>query len=238
MIKVYVASPFTKGDQGANVRRQLVAAEQLYNKGYNVYAPLVFSYLQHLHFPRPYEGWMQVDFDWILSCDGLLRLSGASPGADREVDLAKKNDIPVFTSLASLDNWFKKKKPVLKLVNRRKRVQDFCINVIETTDILIARNQGSLDSHTRLMNVKKEAIEVMESIQKLYDIDRTLEEKQRLKAFDNLSLEDKIVRLAKIVGDKETLSFLAVHADDYVDLGYQIIKKYTKEISGFDEKDI
>ena len=39
---------------------------------------------------------MKLDFEWIKSCDALLRIEGISSGADREVEFAKNNNIPVF----------------------------------------------------------------------------------------------------------------------------------------------
>jgi hypothetical protein len=45
---------------------------------------------------------MMLDKEWVLRCDCLLRLPGESPGADEEVELAVKNNIPVFYSIDEL----------------------------------------------------------------------------------------------------------------------------------------
>ena len=55
-----------------------------------------------MHSPRPYEDWIRLDKEWVLRCDYLLRLPGESNGADGEVQLAVKNNIPVFYSIMEL----------------------------------------------------------------------------------------------------------------------------------------
>ena len=105
MFKIYIASPYTTGDVTANVRRSMEMSNRLMDEGFAPYCPLVY-HLQELSFPRPYEDWMQLDLEWIKSCDGLLRLDGESPGAEREVKFARELDIPVFYNLAELKAYF------------------------------------------------------------------------------------------------------------------------------------
>lgn len=101
MKKVYIASPYTKGDVAVNVRVQLETADELMTRGYSPYVPLL-THFQHLHKPRPYEDWCRQDDDWIPCCDYLLRLPGESIGADREVKLAERLGIPVVYSIEEL----------------------------------------------------------------------------------------------------------------------------------------
>ena len=103
MKKIYIASPYTKGNKNSNILRQVEAANELIERGYNVFAPLSFGYLQEMFHELPHEKWMEIDFDWILSCDAVLRLSGESKGADREVAFAKENDIPVFHKIEEIN---------------------------------------------------------------------------------------------------------------------------------------
>jgi len=100
-MKVYIASPYTKGDTAINVKRQLDTFDILMDKGYFPFAPL-YSHFQHMAHPRPYEDWMTYDLEWILVCDCVLRLDGESSGADREVAHAKEHGIPVYYSLEEL----------------------------------------------------------------------------------------------------------------------------------------
>lgn len=101
MKKVYIASPYTKGDVAANVRFQIDIAEELMNLGFLPFAPL-YSHFQHMIHPRPYKHWIKIDLEWIKSMDCVLRLGGESTGADNEVNLAEELGIPVFYSIDNL----------------------------------------------------------------------------------------------------------------------------------------
>lgn len=115
-IRVYIASPYTIGDPAANVRRQMEAANLLIGSGFAPFIPLLYHF-QHITFPRPYEDWMALDLTWITVCNCLLRLEGESAGADREVEHAQKNNIPVFYSI---DKLFKahRLKQMVELINK------------------------------------------------------------------------------------------------------------------------
>ncbi len=58
-----------------------------------------------MHKPRPYQDWIDLDLEWVKSCDCLLRLDGESKGADMEVALAESLGIPVFKTLYGLYKW-------------------------------------------------------------------------------------------------------------------------------------
>lgn len=104
MIKVYVASPYTKGDVAKNVKAQMDAVDRLYGMGLNAFWPL-HSHFQHMVHPRDYNFWMKIDYDWIDACDVILRLPGVSEGADMESEYAEKRDIPVFTNFLDLEYY-------------------------------------------------------------------------------------------------------------------------------------
>lgn len=109
MIRIYVAGPYSQGDQVINVKKSIEATEELYRLGFNVFNPM----LTHFHsivYPREYEHWMKVDFDWIHQCDAILRLPGFSPGAERECKLADNLGKPVFDNIVDLEYWFLHKK--------------------------------------------------------------------------------------------------------------------------------
>lgn len=107
--KVYIASPYTIGDVAANVGAQIHAANALINLGFAPFAPLL-SHFQHLVHPQPYDVWMELDLLWLKQCDYVLRLPGESKGADMEVECAKENNIPVFTSIGDLRSIAKSQK--------------------------------------------------------------------------------------------------------------------------------
>ena len=101
MIKVYIASPYTKGDVAVNVKRQLDCANTLMDLGLAPFAPL-YSHFQHMAHPRPYEDWVKIDLEWVKVCDCVLRLEGESSGADGEVKFAEQLSIPVFKSISEI----------------------------------------------------------------------------------------------------------------------------------------
>jgi hypothetical protein len=83
-LRVYVASVMTEGDVAANVRAACDVADDLLRGGLVPYLPHL-DHFWHLIHPHDYETWMALDFAWLAACDVLVRLPGASPGADREV---------------------------------------------------------------------------------------------------------------------------------------------------------
>ena len=105
MIKVYIASPYSTGDQAINVRRQIDAANELLNAGFIPFVPLL-THFQHIVHPRSYEEWLDYDLELLIACDAVLRLDGQSNGADIEVKTATKHQIPVFFALNHLKEYF------------------------------------------------------------------------------------------------------------------------------------
>ena len=101
MKKVYIASPYTKGDTAINVKFQMDIADMLMNLGFAPFVPL-YSHFQHMAHPRNYQDWIDIDLEWVTVCDCVLRLGGESSGADGEVEYAEENHIPVFWSVSSL----------------------------------------------------------------------------------------------------------------------------------------
>ena len=100
-IKVYIASPYTKGDVARNVFKALDMADILLDYGFVPFSPLL-THFQHIMFPRDYQEWLSYDMEWLNVCDCLLRLPGESNGADLEVAKAKEIGLPVFYELKDL----------------------------------------------------------------------------------------------------------------------------------------
>ncbi len=91
---IYIASPYTLGDVAENVAIQIEAAHKILDMGHCPVAPLLSHYL-HIHRQRPYQHWVEMDLALIPKMDIVLRLPGESKGADGEVALAQKLNIPV-----------------------------------------------------------------------------------------------------------------------------------------------
>ena len=103
---IYIAGPYSKGDVAINVKMAMKMANTLIDKGYSPICPHLSHFL-HMQSPKPYETWLSVDDAQVLKCDALLRIPGESSGADKEVDLAIENEIPVFLQIKHLDEYFK-----------------------------------------------------------------------------------------------------------------------------------
>lgn len=100
-LKVYIASPYTKGDVEANVGQSFKIFNELLNYGFIPFAPLALHFI-HMTYPQSCETWLEYDLAWLKDCNILLRLPGESAGADREVEAAKKACIPVYYDIQSL----------------------------------------------------------------------------------------------------------------------------------------
>jgi hypothetical protein len=96
--KVYIAGPLSLGDPVLNIRKAIEVADRLLVMGHLPQIPHL-TYFWHLISPKDYEAWLKMDFDWIETCDYLLRIPGESLGADREVEHANSKRIPVYFGL-------------------------------------------------------------------------------------------------------------------------------------------
>ena len=96
-LRVYVAGPYTKGDVALNVKAAIEAGNRLLNAGFAPFVPHL-THFWHMLCPQPYETWLDLDNQFILCCEALLRLPGESSGAEKEVALALSLNIPVFYS--------------------------------------------------------------------------------------------------------------------------------------------
>jgi len=105
-IKVYLASPYTMGDTAKNVKAQIDATNDLYLLGFNVFSPLVGTHFQHMVYPKDYNFWLSLDYEWISVCDCVLRLEGISEGADLEVEHAKRIGKKVFSDIVDLEYYY------------------------------------------------------------------------------------------------------------------------------------
>jgi hypothetical protein len=95
------------GDVAINVKVAMDVGTKLIEAGFAVFIPHLFHFM-HLYNPQEYERWLAMDFAVIRKCDGLLRIPGYSPGADREVVFATDHGIPVFYGIAELVKHFSK----------------------------------------------------------------------------------------------------------------------------------
>jgi hypothetical protein len=100
-MRIYVAAPYsapTPEEIRANVDRVLDAADALQDAGHSPYVPHLNRW-RHARRARSYDDWIAEDLRWLAVCEGVLRLPGHSPGADREVEAARLLGLPVYLEL-------------------------------------------------------------------------------------------------------------------------------------------
>lgn len=102
---VYLAGPYTHPDPVVNTHRAIVTAAHLM-----VDAPLTvvvphLTMLWHLVHPQPLDWWYSYDLALLARCDALLRIEGASTGADAEVEFAHLRGIPVLHGVEAARGW-------------------------------------------------------------------------------------------------------------------------------------
>lgn len=102
-IRVYIASPY-RGDQAANVRKQIEEGHWLFKIGFYPYIPELNHFVTMIC-PMTSDEIMELDLSWLEVCDVLLRLPGESKGADIEVEYALKLGKKVFYSWQELHIW-------------------------------------------------------------------------------------------------------------------------------------
>jgi nucleoside 2-deoxyribosyltransferase len=102
-IRIYIASPYSNGDKEENVNLQMDIAEELMQRGFAPYTPLL-THFQHLRHPREEHDWYKLDNEFLSLCDILIRIKPikngkeiTSVGADKEEMLARELKIPVFS---------------------------------------------------------------------------------------------------------------------------------------------
>ena len=100
-MRIYVSGPYTKPDPVENTHKAIQVGNRLRDAGHFPFIPHL-TLLWHSVTPKPYDFWMEYDFEWVKACDAVLRMPGESSGADREVALAEQLGIPVFYSEADL----------------------------------------------------------------------------------------------------------------------------------------
>ncbi len=102
-LKVYVASPYTEGDQAQNVYKALAAAEELIKNGFIPFIPHLYHFW-HIVFFHEKVFWMDLDFEWLTKCDAVWVL-GHSTGVVAEVGVAAANKVPIFYFLQHIIEW-------------------------------------------------------------------------------------------------------------------------------------
>ena len=86
---LYLAGPYSSAPT-ANTRRSIITADAIY--AHTGYAPLIphLGILWDATCPHPPEWWYEYDMHLLRACDAIVRLPGASSGADAEMAEAER----------------------------------------------------------------------------------------------------------------------------------------------------
>lgn len=98
---VYCAGPFTKPIPTHTTNRAVLIGKSVVELGHIPFVPHLYLLWDTVS-PESYDYWMNLCFAWISKCDVLYRAPGESSGADQEVALARKLNIPVIYDLQEL----------------------------------------------------------------------------------------------------------------------------------------
>ena len=93
---LYVSGPYTQGDPVVNVRNAVRVAEIIREAGHVPIVPHL-SMLWHMISPHEWDYWLDLDLALLERCDGMVRISGDSKGADREQKVAQNLGMVVIT---------------------------------------------------------------------------------------------------------------------------------------------
>lgn len=106
---LYMAGPYTNPDPVANTHAVCKAAMHVYEQ--TQWCPVVphLSLLWHAVTPRHEVHWYEYDLHLLRKCDAIVRLPGASVGADNEIVFARNHGIEIvsFESLPieAIEAW-------------------------------------------------------------------------------------------------------------------------------------
>lgn len=104
VIRIYIAGPYTSAPE-ENVRKALSVADELLDRGFVPFIPHLAHWWEQLS-PKDYETWVDYGLKWLEVCDCLYRIQGESPGADGEVEHARKLGLPIFATVEDAVNYY------------------------------------------------------------------------------------------------------------------------------------
>lgn len=91
---IYVAAPFTEGDQFLNVKHGVEVGQWVFERGGIPFIPHLNAFF-HIHYAKTYEDWLNYCLFFVRRSNALL-YSGLSKGVNVEINFAHKLNIPVY----------------------------------------------------------------------------------------------------------------------------------------------
>ena len=99
--RIYIAGPMSQGDRIHNLAQAMRAFRELIEAGFAPLCPQL-TFFAEPFINQSHEVWLNIDMPWVAISDALLRLPGASSGADQETKTAMSLRIPVFDSIIDI----------------------------------------------------------------------------------------------------------------------------------------
>jgi len=108
-IRVYVAGPFTNGNQFENVRAAILIADQLAAEGFVPYIPHLTAFW-HFVKPHTHADWVSYDLQWLVCCDCLFKVVSDvdSVGVSEEETKAREQGKPIFHTIPEIRRHYGK----------------------------------------------------------------------------------------------------------------------------------
>lgn len=95
-LRIYVAGPYTKGDQAVNVRNAIFAGNYCRLLGHIPFIPHLSMIWQMLTPHDDVNFWYEYDMECLKVCDAVLLIEGDSVGAENEVAWAEEHGLKVY----------------------------------------------------------------------------------------------------------------------------------------------
>lgn len=104
-MKIYIAGPLNSDACGylKNVHNMIKIANELRKKGHIVFIPCMDLLLGVFDGNLTYKDYFEQNSAWIECCDALFFIE-SSPGADKELDIARELGINIFYSLDEVED--------------------------------------------------------------------------------------------------------------------------------------
>ena len=110
MKKIYIAGKLNAMavDYLYNVHKMMVTAQEVKSAGYSVYVPAIDLLMGIMHGYTKYEEYFDNSQPWIECADAIFLVPGweSSEGTKREIALAEKNGVPIFSDIEKMNEYF------------------------------------------------------------------------------------------------------------------------------------
>jgi len=101
-MRIYIAGPYSApplAGRAHNIEVAIAAGVAIIQAGHTLFIPQLSHYVHEFALTEdqetPYQKWLALDMEWLRLCDAILML-GKSPGANLELDAAKRIGLKIF----------------------------------------------------------------------------------------------------------------------------------------------